>query len=355
MRVVIVGAGVVGASIAFELASRGADVTVLDMRSAGRGASQASAGILAPFSEADRDSALLDLGRRSLDLWDDFIARVRDASGRAVEYARTGTLHVALDDAERVHLLKTKTWLDAEQRPATWLEAEELRTFEPSVTHKAAGALHIHRHGFVNARALVIALVQAARFAGAVFEDGVEVVAVDPAPDTVSVRTQDGRTYGADHVVVAAGSWSRELRIRGAAPVPVRPVRGQLLQLRMPLQAGSLPGRIVWGTGCYAVPWSDGTLLAGGTVEDVGFDESSTVAGVAGLTQAISELLPASAGASIEAVRVGLRPASDTGLPMIGPMSGVPRVSLATGHYRNGILLAPLTAAIVTEQVFGRA
>jgi glycine oxidase len=102
------------------------------------------------------------------------------------------------------------------------------------------------------------------------------------------------------------------------------------------------------------VPWRDGSLLAGGTVEDVGFDESSTVAGVAELTQAICELVPASAGASIDAVRVGLRPATDNGAPLVGPAPGVPGVTLATGHYRNGILLAPLTAAMVTEQVLGR-
>jgi glycine oxidase len=351
MRVVIIGAGVIGASVAFELASRGADVTVLDMRSAGRGASQASAGILAPFSEAERDSALLDLGRRSLDLWDDFAARVREASGRDVEYARTGTLHVALDEAERAHLLETRAWLDAEGEPATWLGPGDLRAVEPSVTDRAAGALHIHRHGFVNAPALVAALVQAARLAGAVFEDGVEIVSIDPAADDVSVRMQDGRTHAADRVVVAAGSWSRRLRITGAAAIPVRPVRGQLLHVRMP--AGSLPARVVWGTRCYGVPWRDGSLLAGGTVEDVGFDESSTVAGVAELTRAISDLLPEAAGASIESIRVGLRPASDAGLPLIGPMPGVRRVTLATGHYRNGILLAPLTAAMVTEQVLG--
>jgi glycine oxidase len=352
MRVVIVGAGVIGASVAFELASRGADVAVLDMRSAGQGASQASAGILAPFSEADPDSPLLALGRRSLDLWDDFAARVREASGRDVEYARTGTLQVALDDAERAHLLEAKAWLDAESEPATWLDAADLRAFEPSVTNRAAGALHIHRHGFVNAPALVSAIVQAARFTGAVFEDGVEIASVEPSADGVSLRALDGRTYAADHVVVAAGCWSRRLRIAGVAAIPVRPIRGQLLHLRMP--AGSLPSRVVWSARCYGVPWRDGSLLAGGTVEDVGFDESSTVAGVAELMQAICELVPASAGASIDAVRVGLRPATDNGAPLVGPAPGVPGVTLATGHYRNGILLAPLTAAMVTEQVLGR-
>ena len=351
MNVAIVGAGVIGASIAHALASRGAAVTVLDMRSAGRGASQASAGILAPFAEAEPGSPLLGLGRRSLDLWDGFVTRVREASGRDVEYARTGTLQVALDGAERDHLLAARTWLDSEGEPSSWIDAAALRAFEPSISADAVGALHIHRHGFVNVPALVTALVQAARLAGAVFENDAEVAAIDPSKHQVSVRTKEGRTHTADAVVVAAGSWSRRLRITGAEAPAVKPIRGQLLHLRAP--AGTLPSRVVWGTGCYAVPWHDGTLLVGATVEDVGFDESSTVAGVAALTGAVSRLLPASASASVEAIRVGLRPASDTGEPLIGPLPGTPHVILATGHYRNGILLAPLTAAMVADEIVG--
>ncbi len=351
MDVLVIGSGVIGASVAFELAARGARVTVLDMRSAGRGASQASAGILAPFTEANPDSPLLDLGRRSLDLWDDFVARSRQASGREVEYVRSGTLEVSLDEAERDHLLRSKAWLEAEGQPSTWFEPADLSAFETAVTDQATGALHIHRHGFVNVPALVAALVQAARVSGAVFEDDVEVRSVDPAPDAVSVRTSDGRTYVADHVVVATGSWSPRVRITGAAPIPVKPIRGQLLYLRPP--AGSMPSRIVWGTGCYTVPWRDGTLLVGATVEDVGFDERSTVAGVASLMQAVARLLPASRDAAVASVRVGLRPAADQGVPIVGPVAGVTRVTLATGHYRNGILLAPLTAAAVAAEVLG--
>jgi len=351
MRTLVIGSGVIGAAVAWELASRRSEVVVLDMRSAGRGASQASAGILAPFTEAKPDSPLLPLGRRSLDMWDDFVARLREASGRDVEYARTGTLEIALDEGERTHLQASRDWLEAQDEPSAWLEPRELRAFEPSVSEHATGGLHIPRHGFVNVPALVAALVQAARLSGAVFEDGVEVVSVEPSSAGVSARAQDGRTYTADHLVVATGSWSRRLRVKGAAPIAVKPIRGQLLYLRAP--AGAQPARIVWGSGCYTVPWRDGTLLVGATVEDVGFDESSTVAGVASLTQAVTRLLPPFADASLEAVRVGLRPAAESGTPMIGPAPDLPRVTLATGHYRNGILLAPLTAAMVAEAAQG--
>lgn len=350
MKVVIVGAGVIGASAAFELASRGAGVTVLDMRSPGRGASQASAGILAPFTEAQRSGKILDLGRRSLDLWDSFVERVRSASGREVEYARTGTLEVAFDVDERQRLTDVKAWLDDEGEPAAWLEPSALRAFEPAVADEALGGLHVERHGFVDVRALVAALVQAARLAGASFEDGVEVASVDPGERSVEVRTKDGRSIGADVAVLASGSWTKRIRVRGATLPAVKPIRGQLLKLRAP--AGSEPARVVWGSGCYTVPWQNGTLLVGATVEDVGFDETTTAAGVQELLAAVTRLLPAFATASLEAVHVGLRPESADGAPAIGSLAGAPRVIAATGHFRNGILLAPLTAAMVADDVW---
>ncbi len=350
LDVVIVGSGVIGASAAFELASRGADVTVLDMRSPGRGASQASAGILAPFTEAQRSGRILDLGRRSLDLWDSFVERVREASGREVEYARTGTLEVAFDADERRRLLDVKAWLDDEGEPAVWLEPSALRAFEPTVADEALGGLHVEHHGFVDVRALMAALVQAARLAGATFEDGVEVVSIDPGEQSVNIRTKDGRTIDADVAVMASGSWTNRIRVRGATLPVVKPIRGQLLRLRAP--AGSQPARVVWRSCCYAVPWRDGTLLVGATVEDVGFDEMTSAAGVQELLAAVTRLLPAFARASLEAVHVGLRPESADGVPAIGPLAGTPRVIAATGHFRNGILLAPLTAELVADEVW---
>jgi glycine/D-amino acid oxidase-like deaminating enzyme len=148
-------------------------------------------------------------------------------------------------------------------------------------------------------------------------------------------------------VVLATGSWSKKLRISGVTPLPMRPIRGQLLHLQW--CEGDQPGRICWGPHCYAVPWTDGALLVGATVEDVGFDEGTTVAGVNALTSAVIELLPHASGARIESVRVGLRPSLPDGMPAIGPFASAPRVVAATGHYRNGVLLAPLTAELVAN------
>jgi glycine/D-amino acid oxidase-like deaminating enzyme len=157
------------------------------------------------------------------------------------------------------------------------------------------------------------------------------------------------RHWHADAVVVAAGSWSRAIRIRNAAAVSVRPVRGQLLHLRW--RAGNVPRRVLWGPDCYIVPSSDGSVLVGATVEDAGFDETTTVSGVLDLTTAAVRLAPAAREASLEGVRVGLRPQADGPLPIVGPLAGMPHVTIATGHYRNGILLAPLTAELVASYV----
>jgi glycine oxidase len=342
--VIVIGAGVIGAAIADSLADRGARVTVLDMRSPGRGASQASAGALVPFIEAHEDTPLLALGTRSLAMYDAFIQRLSSRTGLAIEYARSGSLDVALNDDDAAKLRLGKAWLGARGVRNEWLERAALSSFEPAVTTTARCGLFIADHGVVGVSSLVRALVQSARLGGATFEAPVEAVAVTPQADRVDVKAGD-RSYTADTVVIAAGSWSQRIRIAGIEGPPVRPIRGQLLHLRWP--GPDRPSRIVWGSRCYTVPWSDGSLLVGATVEDVGFDESSTVAGVHDLTEAVGELLPKASQAPLEAIRVGLRPASPDGLPMIGPLARAPRVMVATGHYRNGVLLAPLTASLV--------
>ena len=193
---------------------------------------------------------------------------------------------------------------------------------------------------------LIAALVQSARMSGASFETPVEAVEVEPHADGVEVRAGASR-YPADAVVVAAGTWSGRLRVRNAPRLDVRPVRGQLLHLRW--TAENAPGRVVWGPRCYTVPWSDMSVLVGATVEDAGFDERSTISAIQELTMAVNELLPEARTASLQEVRVGLRPASADELPIIGALPASPRVVVATGHYRNGVLLAPVTAAIVRD------
>jgi glycine oxidase len=348
VHVTVIGSGVVGASIADALAGRGASVTVLDMRGPGQGASQAAAGMLAPYSEAHDRPALLELTAKSLTLFDDLVAGLRETTRRPLEYVRTGTLDVALDESGAADLRERAAQLTAMGVACDWLDAPAVLDRDPSVTPAAIGGLFVGTHGFIGARAFVEALVDRARLRGAIFERGVEAVRVESRAESAVVHTHGG-PYEADWVVLAAGSWSRRVRVANVAVLPVRPMRGQLLHLAW--QGADPPRQIVWGPHCYTVPWSDGSLLVGATMEDAGFEECATVQGVASLTSAVSELLPAAAAARFDAVRVGLRPALPDGLPAIGPMARAPRVMVASGHFRNGVLLAPLTADLVSRLI----
>jgi glycine oxidase len=348
MHIVVIGAGVIGAAIAERLAVRGTTVTILEKRAPGRGASQASAGILAPYTEAHQSSPLLALGVRSLALYDDFIAGVVERSGRTVEYARTGTFEVAFSDAERDPLRQLSAWLAEQNIAHEWAGADHARVLEPAIGPEVIGGLFVATHGFVNVRQLVVALLQSARFHGTVLEAGVEPREIVPHRDHVEIAAAD-RRWHADAVVVATGSWSRSVRIRNAPAASVRPVRGQLLHLRW--RDANVPRRVLWGPDCYIVPSSDGSVLVGATVEDAGFDEAATVSGVLDLATAAVRMAPAAREASLEGVRVGLRPQGGGPLPIVGPFPGMPRVTIATGHYRNGILLAPLTAELVASYV----
>jgi glycine oxidase len=344
--IVVVGAGIVGCAVAYELARRGASVNVVDMRAAGMGATQASAGILAPYIEAREGSPLLGLTTRSLDLYDDFIASVSRDSGQAIPYHRTGTLDVAVDDNGMRKLCATADGLARRGITAELLDGPAARAQEPQLSAGVIGALLIPAHGFVSAPLLTRALAGAARRHGAQIIEHGAVNRIAHDGNDVVVDTDRG-PLTADAVVLAAGSWSGSIDIAGlAVRIPVRPVRGQLLYLGW---AGPALRRVTWSERCYLVPWDDGTLLVGATAEEAGFDERATAAGVRDLLDAACEIVPRGWTAGFLGARVGLRPASSDELPIIGASRMVPGLMYATGHYRNGILLAPLTAKLVAD------
>ncbi len=350
--VIIIGAGVIGCACAFELASAGARVTVFDLRHIGQGASQASAGVLAPYIEGHESGPLRTLGRRSLDLFDGFVQRVLAASGRIIQYTRGGTLEIALDPDLADRLRRSGDVLHQEGVAAHWVDAHDLRDVEPLVATGALGGLLIDMHGFVGVPEFTDALAAAAMRAGARFALDARVLSIAPTADQRVVVTTGNGPSVADHVILAAGSWAGQIRIDGVAePVAIKPVRGQLLHLAWPT---SQPLRhVLWGTDCYIVPWLNGRVLVGATVEDAGFDERATAAGVRDLLEAGCALVPHLCQASFEEVRVGLRPASPDGSPIVGKSEVVPGLIYATGHYRNGVLLTPLTAALVNSLVMG--
>jgi glycine oxidase len=345
--VVIVGAGVIGCAVAFELARRGASVNIIDDRPAGMGATQASAGILAPYIESRHPSPLLDLTSKSLDLFDTFVARVDSASGMPIPYKRTGTLDVAGSEESLADLRALASTLAGRGVTAELLDRRTVRDREPHLAEDVAGGLLIACHGYVSAPDLTKALVAAARHHGAQVVEQGRVRRILRSGGDLKIETDRGSLL-TNAAVIAAGSWSSQIDIEGAGPLPVRPVRGQLLRFGW---SGSPLTRVIWGERCYLVPWDEGTLLVGATVEDAGFDERATVAGVRDLIEAAAELIPAAWTSTFQSARAGLRPATPDDLPIIGRSSVIPNVVYATGHFRNGILLAPLTAKLVADEM----
>jgi glycine oxidase len=343
--VIVIGAGIVGCAVGYELARRGAAVEILDDRPAGMGATQASAGVLGPYVEAREEGPLLALTARSLDLFDTFVARVAADSGAAIEYKRTGTLDVAGGPEGLATLASLARLLEKKGVPAELVDGRRAQELEPNLADDVAGGLFVPSHGFVAASALTRALVAGARQHGARLAERGRVRRVRGNHGDLVVETErDAIECGA--VVVAAGSWTGQIEIEGADRAPVKPVRGQLLQLAW---QGPPLRRVTWGERCYLVPWSDGTLLVGATLEDAGFDERATAAGVRDLLNAAAELVPSAWNATFESARVGFRPASKDLLPIVGPSSVLPNVMYATGHYRNGVLLSALTAEVVAS------
>jgi glycine oxidase len=343
--VAIVGAGVVGLGIAWRLAARGAQVTVYDKGAAGAGASHAAAGMLAACLEAEPgEEALTALGRESQRRWPEFAAELRQATGIDIDLRTEGTLAVALtsDDQGRLtHLLAYQRSLGL---PLEWISAAETRRREPHLATKLAGAVWSPEDHQADNRKLAAALRAAAEKAGAVVREHQAVDSIVVAgPRVTGIVLADGTHVPADVVVLAAGAWSAAMRgLDPALRPPVRPVKGQMLALAMD-PAHPLLTHVVWAPGVYLVPRRDGRLIVGGTVEDKGFDASLTAGGILALLEAAWRALPAIEELPIAEMWVGFRPGSRDDAPILGP-APVDGLIYATGHHRNGILLAPVTA-----------
>ena len=343
-RVAIIGAGVVGLGIAWRLASRAA-VTVFDRGKAGAGASHAAAGMLAACCEAEPgEENLVALGRESQARWPAFAEELALVTGVDVELRREGTLVLALtadDQATIAHHLEFQRRLGL---PLEWLSAAATRAREPRLAGKIAGALFSPDDHQVDNRKLAQALRIAAHAAGAdvIEHRPVKEIAVQGGC-AKGVLLEDGTTFPADIVVLAAGASSRS--IGGLPPdrrPPVRPVKGQMLSLRMDAAAPLLT-HVLWAPGVYLVPRRDGRLIVGATVEEKGFDDTITAGGMLTLLEAAWRAVPSVEELPIDEIWVGHRPGSRDDAPILGrgPLEGL---FYATGHHRNGILLAPVTA-----------
>ena len=352
LNVAIVGAGVIGLAIAWRLAARGAQVAVFDKGAAGSGASHAAAGMLAACVEAEPgEEALVALGRESQARWPAFAAELEQVSGIDVGLRPEGTLVVALTADDQARLLHQLVFQQKLGLPLQWISAAETRRREPHLAGKLAGAVLSLEDTQVDNRKLASALRVAAEAAGASISEQRAVAAVSSHAGQVDgIVLADGSNVAADVVVLAAGAWSRS--IAGVAPElrpPVRPIKGQMLSLRMDPVAPLLT-HVVWAPGAYLVPRRDGRLLVGATVEEKGYDTSLTAGGILTLLEAAWRVVPAVEELPIDEMWVGHRPGSRDDAPILGP-GPIDGLVYATGHYRNGILLTPITAEVIARLV----
>jgi glycine oxidase len=349
--VAIVGAGVVGLGIAWRLAQRGARVTVFDRGAAGAGASHAAAGMLAACAEAEPgEEALVALGRLAQAAWPAFAAELEQATGVDVELRREGTLVVALTADDQARLRHQLAFQQSLGLPLEWISGLEARRREPHFA-ALAGAVFSPEDHQVDNRKVVAALRAAAMAAGVAITEhtAVERVLVSQGR-AAGVHLADGSDVDAATVVIAAGAWSRAIGgIPAALLPPVRPVKGQTLALRMDLNAPLL-SHVVWGPNVYLVPRRDGRLILGATVEEKGFDTTLTAGGVLSLLEAAWRIVPAIEELPIDEMWVGHRPGSRDDAPILGP-GPLDGLVYATGHHRNGILLAPVTAEHIARLV----
>jgi glycine oxidase len=354
--VAIVGGGIIGCAVAYYAARAGARVTVVERERLGAEASSAAAGMLAPLAEDAGPGPFLDLALASLARFGPLAEDLRATTGVDIELLTPGLLRVALDDAEAAAYQAGLGWQRACGLPVRWLDAEALRALVPAISPAARGAVHSEAEHQVNPARVVEGLARAAAATGrATFLEGVAARGLLRAGDrVVGVRLSD-RDLPAGHVVLAAGAWAAGASDWLGVPLPVEPVRGQMLAVRPAPAPGVAPLRHTLYARCgYLVPKADGTIYIGATVERVGFDRRVTAAGLARLLGVLPALAPGLGEATFVRAWAGLRPGTPDHWPLLGPVPGLAGVTLATGHYRNGILLAPITGELIAQAALGQ-
>ncbi len=350
--VVVVGGGVIGCFIAYDLAKRGVKCTLLEKSTFGSGASGATAGVVSPLRHVDPHvRPMWELGMRSLELFPQVAVELARA-GVDPEFRQTGVLKLAFSVEQEEELHEEVEWQQTLGLGVEWLDADDVRRREPDINHDVVGGVNAPLAGYVRGQRLVDSLVQAASRLGADCRESVEVTGLVLQGDRViGVETSSGPIH-AGQVVLAAGPWTglkgRWLPEETGLDVPVRPVKGERMLLRKP---GLLPTHTVHNFRGYIVPWADGTVLVASTRIEGRFDEQVTARGIAELVANARLSYPGLADAAFVGARAGVRPATPDGMPVLGPVPGIDGLSIAAGHDAVGVMLSPATAELMCQYI----
>ena len=352
MKAIVIGGGIIGASVAWRLSLDGVVTTVLERGRLGQEASWAAAGLIGPQAEAHEPGPFFDLCVRGKQAFDSIVERLTRESGIDPEYDQNGVLYVAFTEEQRAELSARARWQLEAGAPVEVLTPADARKLEPALSTEIIYALHLPSNRRLENRKLTQAYISAAMKAGATFQEGARVDAIVAAGGRATgVRIADGSLHEADVIVNAAGSWAGEIRGLEGDGIHFRPVRGQIVCFE------TRPGLIGPSLFCndgILVPRRDGRLLAGSVFEEAGFNKSVTLDGIARIVRVAAAMVPSLGAIPFREAWAGLRPASDDAMPVIGPSPTVSNLLYAGGHLRSGILLSALTGEAIADLVAGR-
>jgi len=351
-HVMVLGGGVIGLSCAFELRRRGFSVTVLEQGRCGGQASGAAAGMLAPYSEnTEQPDPFFKLCLQSLKLYPDWQQAVKDVSGLDFEYSATGSLYVHYHEADVFAMRSRQSWQDDYGAASELLDGRQLRELEPHIAPEAAGALYYPGESHVYAPGYVKALEEACRKLGVEIRDGLGEVRVTRWSGGAEVCCpSSGRTFRSDKLVVASGAWAGLMEAALDMRIPVYPIRGQICAYETP----DMPVRhMVFCSQGYVVGKRNGSLVCGASEDIAGFETSVTSKGIDRLKSWNGKLFPFLGGMRPFHEWAGLRPATHDGFPLLGAARRSDSLLFAAGHYRNGILLSPVTAHVIADLMEG--
>ena len=346
MKVLVVGGGIIGCAAAYELAKAGCQVAIFERATPGAEASSAAAGLLAPIDDST-ETNFARLALASWRLYPDVVRELQERTGIDVEYVTRGTIYPTSAAQKRRDV---GAWADIEEFGVKVLEDEDVHRLEPALSPQIRHAIFVKGDHWLNNQRLVLAYAQAAAAAGVELKTGCNVSRLVVEGGRARGLVTEGERVEGDAILLAAGAWSGELMAGLGLPLRIEPRRGQMIALAHgpPVLTHCVHGEV------YMAPRPSGELLIGATVERAGFQRAVTAEGIAGLLRAAIELVPSLRELPIARTWCGFRPWAPDSLPVLGPWPGVEGLFVATGHFRNGILLAPITARLMTEWITGR-
>ena len=344
--VIVVGAGAIGTSIAYQLAKAGVKVMIFERGQVGGGATRASAGMIQINPDRNTPSSLATLEAESARLFPALATELLDRTGMDIGFRPAPLLHLALQDEEEPRLRAHRAWQVDHGVAVAWVDRSAALDLEPMLNPNIRGALYYPENRQLMPKDLARALARAAVDLGAVLREGAAIDRLLTDGDRIIGVAIGGEAVHAGDVVIANGAWASAWSAALHTPIPVRPVRGQMVALR---STGTALRKVVSSLEGYILTKPDGSTYVGTTVEEAGYDARPTAAGIAGLLAAVPRLTPRLTDATFVSAWAGLRPATSDGLPLLGRLPGWHGVTMATGHFRNGILLAPITGEVIAD------